>query len=125
MNFTKNLGRHALKVGYEYVVIRTQVLDVNPLYGLDSYAGGFSRPAGAPADATSYSLADFMFGLRSAYQLATYRVGLYRQHENFAYVQDDFRVNHKLTLEPRRALGIRHTALGTRQPALQLRPGHQ
>jgi hypothetical protein len=104
VNFTKNLGRHALKVGYEYVVIRTQVLDVNPLYGLDSYAGSFSRPAGAPADATSYSLADFMFGLRSAYQLATYRVGLYRQHENFAYVQDDFRVNNKLTLN----VGVRY-----------------
>lgn len=103
VNFTKNLGRHAIKVGYEYVVIRTQVLDVNPLYGLDSYAGGFSRPSGGPADATSYSLADFMFGLRSAYQLATYRVGLYRQHENFAYFQDDFRVNHKLTLN----LGVR------------------
>ena len=39
----------ALKTGFEYVVIRTQVLDVNPLYGLDSYAGGFSRPAGGPA----------------------------------------------------------------------------
>ena len=104
VNFTKNLGRHAMKVGYEYVVIRTQVLDVNPLYGLDSYAGGFSRPAGGPADATTYSLADFMFGLRSAYQLATYRVGLYRQHENFAYFQDDFRVTHKLTLN----LGVRY-----------------
>jgi hypothetical protein len=103
VNFTKNLGRHAMKAGYEYVVIRTQVLDVNPLYGLDSYANGFSRPAGAPADATSYSLADFMFGLRSAYQLATYRVGNYRQHEHFAYFQDDFRVSGKLTVN----LGVR------------------
>ena len=30
VNFTKNMGRHALKTGFEYVVIRTQVLDVNP-----------------------------------------------------------------------------------------------
>ena len=103
VNFSKNLGRHALKVGYEYVVIRTQVLDVNPLYGLDSYAGGFSRPAGGPADAASYSLADFLFGLRSAYQLATFAVGNYRQHEYFSYVQDDMRVSNKLTLN----LGVR------------------
>jgi hypothetical protein len=103
VNFTKNRGRHALKTGLEYVVIRTQVLDVNPLYGLDSYAGGFSRPAGGPADATSYAVADFLFGLRSAYQLATYSVGNYRQHETFAYLQDDFRVNQKLTLN----LGLR------------------
>uniref|UniRef100_Q01WU0 TonB-dependent receptor, plug n=1 Tax=Solibacter usitatus (strain Ellin6076) TaxID=234267 RepID=Q01WU0_SOLUE len=103
VNFTKNMGRHALKTGFEYVVIRTQVLDVNPLYGLDSYAGGFSKPAGGPADASSYAIADFLFGLRSAYQLATYSVGNYRQHEYFAYVQDDFRVNHTLTLN----LGMR------------------
>ena len=103
VNFTKNMGRHALKTGFEYVVIRTQVLDVNPLYGLDSYAGGFSKPAGGPTDAASYGIADFLFGLRSAYQLATYAVGNYRQHEYFAYVQDDFRVNHTLTLN----LGMR------------------
>ena len=35
-NFTKNLKRHVLKMGYENVVIRTQVLDVNPLYGRDA-----------------------------------------------------------------------------------------
>jgi hypothetical protein len=103
INFTKNMGRHALKTGFEFVVIRTQVLDVNPLYGLDSYAGGFSRPAGGPADPTSYSIADFLFGLRSAYQLGTFAVGNYRQHEYFAYVQDDFRVTNKLTLN----LGMR------------------
>jgi hypothetical protein len=99
INFSKNVGRHALKVGYEYVVIRTQVLDVNPLYGRDSYAGGFSRPtATSPADAASYSLADFMFGLRSQYALANTVIGNYRQHEHFWYVQDDFRVNSRLTL---------------------------
>jgi hypothetical protein len=103
VNFTKNMGRHAIKTGFEYVVIRTQVLDVNPLYGLDSYAGGFSRPANGPADAASYAIADFLFGLRSAYQIATYAVGNYRQHEYFAYVQDDFRVSHNLTLN----LGVR------------------
>ncbi len=103
LNFTKNMGRHALKTGFEYVVIRTQVLDVNPLYGLDSYAGAFSKPTGGPADPSSYSVADFLFGLRSAYQLATYSAGNYRQHEYFAYAQDDFRVNQTLTLN----LGVR------------------
>ena len=99
INFSKNIRRHALKAGYEYVVIRTQVLDVNPLYGRDSYAGGFSRPSAAsPADASSYSVADFLFGLRSQYALANTVIGNYRQHEHFWYVQDDFRVNSRLTL---------------------------
>ncbi len=105
INFSKNLGRHALKVGYEYMVIRTQVLDVNPLYGRDAYAGGFSRPsATSPADAASYSLADFLFGLRSQYALANTVIGNYRQHEHFWYLQDDFRVNSKLTLN----IGMRY-----------------
>ncbi|HEY1336178.1 MAG TPA: TonB-dependent receptor [Bryobacteraceae bacterium] len=98
VNYSRTSGKHALKVGFEYVVIRTQVLDVNPLYGLDSYAGGFSRPAGGPADPASYGIADFLFGLRSAYQLATYAVGNYRQHEYFSYVQDDIRLTPKLTV---------------------------
>ncbi|MCU1327324.1 MAG: TonB-dependent receptor, plug, partial [Bryobacterales bacterium] len=103
LNFTRVTGRNTMKAGYEFVAIRTQVNDVNPLYGRDAYAGGFSRPTGAAADATSFSLADFYFGLRSQYALANYVVGNYRQHENFLYVQDDFRLLPNLTLN----LGVR------------------
>ena len=97
LNFTRVSGRITIKAGYEFVAIRTQVNDINPLYGRDAYAGGFSRPTGAAADATSFSLADFMFGLRSQYALANYVVGNYRQHENFMYVQDDFRFRSNVT----------------------------
>ncbi len=104
VNFVKNIGRHSLKIGYEFVVLRTQVLDVNPLYGRDAYAGAFSRPAGGATNATVYSVADFLFGLRSQYALANEVVGNYRQHEQFAYVQDDFKFSPKLTLN----LGLRY-----------------
>ena len=44
-----------------------------------------------------------MFGLPSQIQLANWLVGNYRQRLYFLYVQDDFRVNSKLTLN----LGLR------------------
>lgn len=98
LNFTRVTGRNTMKAGYEFMAIRTQVNDINPLYGRDAYAGGFSRPAGSPADVISFSLADFYQGLRSQYALANYVVGNYRQHQNSAYFQDDLRLRSNLTL---------------------------
>ena len=107
-NYSWMKGRHALKFGVEGGIIHTEVMDINPVYGLQAYAGQFSKPSCAQlglaagctiaADPTSYNLADFMFGLPSQIQLANYLVGNYRQRQFFAYVQDDFRVNSKLTL---------------------------
>jgi len=112
-NYSLTKGKHALKMGYEFTAIRTEVLDVNPLYGADTYAGQFSKPTcaqlGKPAgckittDATSYNLADFIFGLPSTIQLGNDFVSNLRQHINALYVQDDYRVTSKLTLN----LGLR------------------
>jgi hypothetical protein len=63
LSYSKVLSRHSLKVGYQYMNIRTEILDTNPLYGQDTYSGGFSKPSGGASDATSYSLADFIFGM--------------------------------------------------------------
>lgn len=112
-NYSVMRGRHALKFGVEGGIIHTEVMDINPVYGLQAYAGQFSKPTCAQlgqsagctiaADPTSYNLADFMFGLPSQIQLANYLVGSYRQRQFFWYVQDDFRVSSKLTLN----LGLR------------------
>ena len=113
VNYSWMRGRHALKMGAEEHIVHTEVMDINPVYGLNAYAGQFSKPtctqlgqaAGCTvaADSASYNLADFMFGLPSQVQLANYLVGNYRQREYFLYFQDDFRVNSKLTLN----LGLR------------------
>jgi hypothetical protein len=113
LNFTKITSRHSIKTGFELAAIRTEVLDVNPLYGQDTYNGQFSKPTCAQlgqssncavaADATSYNLADFIFGLPSSVNLGNNFVANLRQQVYSAYVQDDWRVTPKLTLN----LGIR------------------
>ncbi|MBY0504214.1 MAG: carboxypeptidase regulatory-like domain-containing protein [Bryobacteraceae bacterium] len=103
VNFSKVLRRHSLKAGYEYQAIDTDILDFNPQYGQDNYNGQFSRPTTSPAT-NIYNLADFMFGARSAYSLNNAVVLNYRQRMHFAYLQDDFKVSSKLTLN----LGVRY-----------------
>jgi len=113
LNYSKQMGAHSLKAGYELNIIRTEVLDVNPLYGQDTYNGQFSTPTCAqlgqaanctiPADSTSYNLADFIFGLPSSVNLGNNFVANLRQHVHGLYVQDNWRVTPKLTLN----LGLR------------------
>jgi hypothetical protein len=103
VNYTKIVGRHSIKTGYEYQHINTDIFDFNPQYGQDNYGGQFSRPAGVGSN-NLYNLADFLFGARSAYSLNNQIVLNYRQRMHFGYLQDDWKVNSRLTLN----LGVRY-----------------
>lgn len=103
VNWSRFLGSHSLKAGYEYQRVHTEIQDVNPLYGEDRYNGQFSRPVGAAA-ANFYNLADFMFGLRDRLRLTNLLIANYRQAQHFLYLQDDWRLSRKLTLN----LGVRY-----------------
>jgi len=103
LNYALTLGRHSLKMGYEHLRVGTDVQDTNPLMGLDTYSGQYSRPIGAASN-NLYNLADFYFGLRSQYELATLTVAEMQQRFHYAYIQDDIKVNQRLTLN----LGLRY-----------------
>ncbi|MBS1823442.1 MAG: TonB-dependent receptor [Acidobacteria bacterium] len=112
-NFTWIKNKHSLKFGYEYQAVNTEVNDFNPSYGQDNYSGLYASNGDiASSNRTSIdpsstyaaqlqaarNLADFMFGNRSAYSLTTYAIVHLQQRYNFMYVQDDFKVSPKLTV---------------------------
>jgi hypothetical protein len=107
-NYSKVTGRHSIKAGYEFIAVRTEVLDINPLYGSDTYNNQYSKPTCAQlgqaagcaiaSDATSYDLADFYFGLPSTIAQGSNLATNLRQHVNSLYIQDDWRVTPKLTV---------------------------
>ena len=103
VNYTWTNGAHSFKTGYEFQRISTEVQDVNPLYGRDTYNGSFTRPTGAAAS-NLFNLADFELGLRAQYALSSVLVAQLRRNMQFAYLQDDWRATQRLTLN----LGLRY-----------------
>jgi hypothetical protein len=103
VNLAKISGRHTMKMGYEFQSINTEIDDFHPKYGTDSYAGRFSAAPGVANNNLQF-LADFLFGARSRYELTNPLIVDYRQRMHFLYLQDDFKVSSKLTLN----LGMRY-----------------
>jgi len=102
INFTKILGRSTYKFGYEYQAIFTTIDDFNPVYGQDTYNGGFSYPTLTTSSdlgtKEAVALADFLFGARDTYQLNNFQIVHLNQRMHYFYVQDDVRVNSRLTV---------------------------
>ncbi len=103
VNLSTIVRAHTLKFGYEHQRIATEINDLGPVLGQSNYAGQFSRAPGAAATEL-YNLADFLVGAQSQLQLSSFEVLDYRQRMHFLYLQDDWKVLPKLTLN----LGLRY-----------------
>jgi hypothetical protein len=101
VNYSWLKGKHSMKFGWEFMSINTEVDDFNPVYGSESFNGGFSQDGGGTKDtgaAEAAYLTDFLTGARSTYQLNNFVIVNYHQRMNFFYAQDDWRVTPKLTV---------------------------
>ena len=120
LNYSLIKGRHSIKAGYEFLAIRTEVLDINPLYGSDTYAGGFSKPTAARM---RLHAAERRHQLRSRRLLFRpsqhHRAGQQPHHQSAAACPLSLCAGRlarhaEADPEPRPALGICHADLGSR-----------
>ncbi|HEY7179880.1 MAG TPA: TonB-dependent receptor, partial [Blastocatellia bacterium] len=82
-------GRHFLKYGAEFLFVQTGIRDINALIGSLTFSNGVF---------TGQALGDLLLGLPQRLALTSNTVLNNSQRLSFFYVQDDFKVTSKLTL---------------------------
>jgi hypothetical protein len=111
-NVTWSRGKHTLKMGGSLTLRSREILNADSIVGVFNFNNNMtSNCAGQPAgctvnSATGFDVASFMLGLVNTKTRNLFDAGTYteKRPEIAAYIQDDFRVTHKLTLN----LGLRY-----------------
>src|SRR4029079_13364102 len=110
-NVTWTKGKQTIKMGGNLLLRSREILNADTIVGQFGFNNNMtSNCAGQPAgcnvnSAAGFDVASFMLGLTSAKNRNLFDAGTYteKRPEIGTYAQDDFRVNHKLTLN----LGLR------------------
>jgi hypothetical protein len=95
-----NRGAHALRFGGELLFVRTGVRDIGSLLGNFDLSGRFTGGNGLWENA----IADLLLGFPSRYQQDSDTTFTLTQNMYFLFLQDDWKVNRKLTVN----LGLRY-----------------
>src|SRR5262249_1481960 len=95
-----NHGAHSFKFGGELLNVETSIRDIGSLIGQLDFNGRLTGGNGLWPNA----VADLLLGFPNRYQQDSNTVFEVYQHMYFAFVQDDWRITPKLTLN----LGLRY-----------------
>jgi trimeric autotransporter adhesin len=102
-NISKYKGRHSLKIGFDFRKIKTAGNDANDAAGSYSFNGIFTKSSPTSSGTGGADLADLLLGYPSSGAIYTSTKLTDFADYYGAYIQDDFRVTSKLTLN----LGLR------------------
>jgi len=87
-------ARHAIKVGVDLRWMESDIVGAPQARGIFGFNGTF----------TGSSLGDFLLGMTATQQFSTFHHGALRERDYMFYVQDDWRITPRLTLN----LGLRY-----------------
>ncbi len=99
-SFSWTRGNHAFKFGGEFLHLQTGIRDVSSLLGNFDYSGRFTGQNGQYQG----GIADLLLGFPTRYQQDSNTVFNIWQKMYFFFIQDDWKINSKLTLN----LGLRY-----------------
>jgi hypothetical protein len=94
VTFTWSREQHLIKFGAEFLHVETKINDLNATIGRMNFENRF----------TGRAVGDFLLGLPSQLALTSFTVMDQSQNMQFYFVQDDYRISPKLTLN----LGVRY-----------------
>ena len=97
-SLSKFLGRHSLKAGFDYRRIKAAGNDANNAAGDYTFNGIFTRSSSLSSGTGGADLADMLLGYPSAGNIYTSTKLTQFAGYYGIYIQDDFRVSSKLTL---------------------------
>jgi hypothetical protein len=101
---TKMLGRHSVRAGWDLRLYREEGADPGAQAGSYQFRGSFTRQSSTGSDLFGQDIAAFLLGIPTGGSLARNAARLNETWYNGVFVQDDWRISDKLTIN----VGLRY-----------------